>query len=239
MTCLKSLFTVLLLVSSAWPQAGAKAMFYNPVSGVPVPSVPLPVSPRMARPPAPALPAVVAPVAAARSIGLRYWIELLSTTGEMKRVTNDYAFRNGDRIRLHLESNIAGQLTIVQSQDGGPFQRLFPGRQTTGKVEAFTEQVIPSAKGTFRFDDRPGKLELLLKLESDATPVLMAAAVTDEETQRMAERMRADIEQAKRATGGKALVLEEDPETSTGAIYACTSPGKPGPLTLAIRLAHR
>ena len=238
MSCLKSLFTALLLVSPAWPQAGAKAMFYNPVSGVPVPSVPLPVSPRMARPPAPALPAVIAPVNAARSIGLRYWIELLSTTGEMKRVTNDYAFRNGDRIRLHLESNIAGQLTIVQSQDGGAFQRLFPGRQSTGKVEAFSDQVIPSAKGSFRFDDHPGKLELLLKLETGEPPVLMAA-VTDEETQRMAMHMRAEIEQAKRATGGKALVLEEDPETSTGAIYACTSPGKPGPLTLAIRLAHR
>ena len=238
MPCLKSVFTALLLVTPSWPQSGAKAMFYNPVSGVAVPSVPLPARVALARPSAPPDP-MAGPVSAARSIGLRYWIELLSTTGEMKRVTNDYAFRNGDRIRLHLESNVAGQLTIVQSQDGGPFQRLFPGRQTTGKVEAFTEQVIPSAKGTFRFDDRPGKLELLLKLESDATPVLMAAAVTDEETQRMAERMRAEIEQAKRATGGKALVLEEDPETSTGAIYACTSPGKPGPLTLALRLAHR
>ena len=239
MPCLKSVFTALLLVSPAWPQAGAKAMFYNPVSGIPVPSVPLPVTPRIARQPAPATAAIVAPVAAARSIGLRYWIELLSTTGEMKRVTNDYAFRNGDRIRLHVESNIAGRLTIVQSQDGGPFQRLFPGRQSTGKVAPFTDQVIPSAKGSFRFDERPGKLELLLKLENEPTPVMMAAAVTDEEMQRMVAGMQAEIEQAKRATGGKALVLEEDPETTTGVTYACTTPGKPGPLTLSIRLAHR
>lgn len=234
--------------SAAWAQnQGAKALFYNPISGNATAA-----DPRVRRPTATTTPGT--PVSKPKpspgeptgvaSAGLRYWIELQTLSGEIRPVPASHIFKSGDRIRLHVQSNIPGKLTILQKQDGGPAGLLFPPASANGRVEAFQDNVIPSMKASFRFDNKPGKIALIMELEGDP-PVLLAsstppaAPAPPNDFEQMERRMRAEMEAAKRK-GGKSLVFEEDSDPKEGS-FACqpVEAGKRPKLIAALTLTHQ
>ncbi|MDX1982850.1 MAG: DUF4384 domain-containing protein [Bryobacteraceae bacterium] len=251
----------------AQEQAGAKALFVDPTSGVTIqggaPATP-PVRATTTRPRAGAAQARSGPVKEGTVTGLRYWIELQTEQGQLLRVNSSRVFRSGERIRLHVESNVDGSLVILQSQDNGPFSRLFPtASNPAGRVTKYQDQAFPSKAGWFRFDSKPGDIRLMLMVQADpsgsSAPVSVAAnqprqsagqagptgdsqPITEarpdrESAEQIEARMRAQMASQK---GSKALVVEEDGESSTVVVDTRrASEVPPGAVAVEIRLSHR
>src|SRR5258708_2110721 len=107
------------------------------------------------------------PVTVNAVTGLKYWIELLTPEKQLLRVNANRQFKSGERIRFHVESNVDGALTMMQSQDDGALEMLFPGRTgADNRIRRFQEKVFPSETGFFRFDSRTGNIRLLLLVQA-------------------------------------------------------------------------
>jgi hypothetical protein len=186
--------TMVAFAASAQTQrrTGAKDIFIDPSAGSVV------YTPRKDA----KIPNPTAEGAGPSSMGIRYRIELLTTEGEIRPVSAARAFHTDERIRLQLESNLAGRLIIWQQLNGGPPEQLFPSRKRAADmwIEAYTPVLIP-ARG-FKFDDKPGLITLTVRVDpgrAGAESQEVAHAVPPiEETQRMAEE------------GSRSLVFEED-----------------------------
>jgi hypothetical protein len=131
------------------PPAGAKALFYGS-SGATVPST------------APA-PARQATSRRQDYMGVRYWIDLLEPSGQLRRVTTDYVFRAGDRIRLNVQSNREGYLSLLNLGSSGRATSLFPPPGQDGAVVASQVYQVPTT-GFLRFDSTPGEETVVLLL---------------------------------------------------------------------------
>ena len=155
---------------------GAKAYFYNATSDVEIkdggpPDV---TKPR---------PAVHSPgsggsgASKAPATGVQYAIELQTPDGKMSTVPSTYTFHTGDRIRLHIKSNVDGRLVVMQSQDQGPYRLLFPPSPSAdNRVKKFEDNVFPPK--FFRFDQNPGDVKLMLMVTADgAKPNMVAVTV--------------------------------------------------------------
>ncbi len=143
--------------------------------------------------------------------GVMYYVEFLRPTGELTRVNSDHVFHSGDRIRLHLQSNIDGNLVIYQSENGSEPQVLFPSPKLadgSGRITKASDVVLPSPKAWFKFDDHPGQILLTLKLSADSK----ASPVTDNPTLMADAGSAHEIEAAQK--GSKALVIETDDSPS-------------------------
>jgi len=246
---------------------GAKALFLDPTSSVTLQrSASSPVSAGPKKPPVSPATKTSSPESGEGLItGLRYWIEVQTDRGQLLRVTSSRIFKSGERMRLHFESNVDGSLVILQSQDSGPYAKLFPNSTASGRVEKFTDQVFPSKNGWFRFDSRPGDIRLMVMLQPHASglpnslqshlssrqAVVTASAphpgatnLPNEPVQPPGDleaRMRAQME---RLRGSKALVVEEDNSSAQPAGYAVldrrNDPSLESSLiTLEVKLAHR
>ncbi len=138
---------------------GAKALFHG-ASGATI------------RPDAPAPGASPAPSASPTSslapqeyMGVRYWVELVEPSGQQRRVTADHVFRAGDRIRLNVQSNRDGALSLVNIGSTGRVTPLFPAArdEAAGAIRANQVYQVPP-HGYLRFDHNPGEEILLLVL---------------------------------------------------------------------------
>ena len=117
---MRTLFAVTALVTvslAAQPvQKGAKALFLDTQTGkLTMPTVTRPATKSETRPVE--VPAIT---------GLMYYMELVSPNGELTRLNSNSTFHSGEKFRVHVTSNIDGWLTILQSQDAGRFEKLFP-----------------------------------------------------------------------------------------------------------------
>jgi hypothetical protein len=155
----------------AWAQSeqGAKALFHDSTSGVTLqsPGAPKP-TPRPTTTTSTTTSTRPASPKPAPVTGLMYYVELLQPSGEALRVNTTRGFRSNDRIRFHVLSNVSGRLAILQSENGGAFEPLFPHPQLRGgddRVESGVETVIP-----MRFDSRPGKIKLLMMVTAASAP---------------------------------------------------------------------
>ncbi|MBX9668988.1 MAG: DUF4384 domain-containing protein [Candidatus Obscuribacterales bacterium] len=123
--------------------------------------------------------------------GVQYYIEL-HRDGHLSKVTNKFGFKNGDKIRFHVKSNVDGYAYILlKSGSRGEQSVLFPdqGSGDDNKVKRGDDYVIPSS-GFLTFDDNPGteKVSLLLSrtpIDAQAylagpkdSPTLIASAMT-------------------------------------------------------------
>ena len=165
-------------------------------------------------------------VVGAPVMGLRYWVDLVDAQGNTRQVTTDYAFRRGDRIKLHVMSNQDGYLTLVNVGTSGRTTVLFPSASPSGSgnfVKAGTDYAIPPG-GYLRFDDTPGQEVLVLTFSPrpDAVPSGTAAVAM--------------------AQGAKDLVHEVDRSSPQPAAYAVAPGGQgtaPRTIALQIRLKHQ
>jgi hypothetical protein len=165
-------------------EEGAKSLFRDASSGVvlhtpggskpggaPRPSP----GPRTAPRPGPA--AEVQPVSLPAVTGLMYWIELRTESGQLLRVNANRQFKTGERIRLHVTSNVDGELTIMQSQNNGPLEMLFPASAgQDNRVRRYEEKVFPSETGFFRFNAQTGNIRLLLMVRAEGAPETLVAS---------------------------------------------------------------
>lgn len=127
--------------------AGAKALFYGS-SGATVPST---------------APVRQAPARRPDFMGVRYWIDLVEPNGQLRRVTTDHVFRAGDRIRLNVQSNREGYLSLLNLGSSGRATPLFPAAGQDGAVLANQTYQVP-ANGFLRFDSTPGEETIVLLL---------------------------------------------------------------------------
>lgn len=200
----------------AYPQtqhpSGAKALFFTAKSGKETPATAAspPEQHAHARPAATRSPGTVT--------GLRYYIELERLDHRLSNVNNEHVFHSGDRIRLHVISNVDGSLVIFQQQGDEPEERLFPSSHrsnATGLISRRVDTVLPSTHSWFVFDEHPGQIRLTLLLiaqsadpkdESDTPTTLQAQAS-------MAHSL------AKAIDGSKALRIEIDDSPVDTAEY--------------------
>ncbi len=221
------LFIGLSLLAQQAPPSGAKALFFDTQTG----KVTMPTVPQSARNPSVQVPAIM---------GLMYYLELISTDGELVRVNSNRAFHSGDRFRLHVTSNIDGWLTILQSQGGAKFEKLFPTAALPGlasNVKKGIDTILPSPGGWFKFDDRPGEIRVLMMLTAEPTGSTTQVASNEAMT---SENMRA-LEQVQR--GSKALLIESSDSAKEGyevRVVNSTQDRKlpPGQIVVELKLQH-
>lgn len=97
--------------------------------------------------------------------GLQYWIEL-KRGGKVQNVSNKFAFKSGDKIRIHVKSNIDGYAYVMLLEGSrGEHSVLFPDSHfhDNNKVRSNHDIPIP-AEGYLAFDQNPGTEKLVLLL---------------------------------------------------------------------------
>ena len=240
----------LLLSLSCLPQSpdeqGAKSIFYDTQTG----AIIVPKVPRVAVPPhASAGSAKQKPAEKVPAItGLMYHFDLLQPDGQLIRVNANRTFHSGDRIRLHVMANIDGDLTIMQSQDGGPFERLFPSPKLpagAGRIAKGVDTVLPSAKSWFVFDEHPGELHLMMLLSAIATgqsDSIAGAEHQDSPTATADIASLKDLESVQK--GSKALKIETDDSAQQASEVRIVdsrldSKLPPGQIVVELKLLHR
>ncbi len=92
--------------------------------------------------------------------GVMYWIELVRPGGSIMRVSNDRAFRSGDRIRIHLTTNSDGYLQVMHKGSSGEIVPI--PLNNNGEVKMGADYVIPANGGALAFDNNPGQERLNL-----------------------------------------------------------------------------
>jgi hypothetical protein len=196
---------VTLLMTAGAPSAApddvrAKELFYNP--GTPE----LPARKTTANP-STRLPKA-GPRAAARNIGLKCSIQLRNNSGEWDWVSPERPFYSGEHILIHVESNTSGWITILQKQDDGTPELLFPDRQMSKNgdlVEARSEVKIPLV-----FDEHPGKIRLFVLLRTEKSDAARTASPDDS---------KALLAQAETVSRSKGLRIDVDTDASQPAKF--------------------
>ncbi|MBI2884215.1 MAG: DUF4384 domain-containing protein [Candidatus Methylomirabilis oxyfera] len=230
-------WTVAFMVQSALAQSGAKAIYYSE-SGPTVTTQPT----SRGRTSVPKKSgSQVANKQQREYMGLTYWIELIGTEGQKKRVTTDYTFRSGDRIKLHVQSNRDGYLYLVNLGSTGRSHMLFPyqGMAQGNTVKANVEYEVPYTEHIL-FDQSPGEETLLVMLSS--TPMgeilqpgdIRPASLSTEDTARLLANVK--------EKGAKDLILETDTTSTRPASYAVAplaSLKAGGMMTLHVKLKHQ
>ncbi len=129
--------------------------------------------------------------------GLQYWIEL-KRGGKVLNVSNKFAFKSGDKIRIHVKSNIDGYAYVMLFEGSrGEQSVLFPDPQfhDNNKVRSNHDIPIP-AEGFLAFDQNPGTEKLVLLLSR--TQLDAAKYVAD--------KARARVQIAAVSNGSKDLI---------------------------------
>jgi hypothetical protein len=179
-----------------------------------------------------------------------YYLELLQADGQLVRVTSSTVFHSGERVRLHVTSNVDGALLILQKQDQGPFERLLPSSAVPASaalVRKSIDTLLPSADGWFKFDERPGEIQLLVMLvatpDAPATVVASQSAATNPlgvaspsaETLQTLERVQ---------RGSKGLLIETTKSPADAGEWRILDSQRdknitPGQIVVEIKLQHR
>lgn len=101
--------------------------------------------------------------------GVQYWIEL-KRNGRVTRVNNKFDFQSGDRIKIHVKSNIDGfAYVILKEGSEGEHAVLFPDAKLRddNRIKAGCDYALPG-DGYLMFDSHPGNEKLMLVLSRGA-----------------------------------------------------------------------
>ena len=108
----------------------------------------------------------------AQVVAVKATIEL-KRNGQVSTVSPSHEFKSGDRVKLVYTPNIDGYAYWMAKGSSGALTVLFPSVQAgvDNKVTRNTEYTVP-VKETFKFDDTPGKEELLCVISPERIPEL-------------------------------------------------------------------
>jgi hypothetical protein len=199
---------VLVAASSSRAQTGAKSLFEAGGSAIVA-------SPRTALLPGPGKSSggsgAVSPVNGRPPLALRYSVRLVSDADRNGReVAVSRTFRSGERIRLVVQTNVDGYVSVAQIGTDGTAGMLYPdpaGGLAMAQVGAFQDVLVPGPDHFFRFDETAGVERLFLVFARDPAelePLALASTMA-------AGQVAALRWYAEREHGAKNLVLEEDP----------------------------
>jgi hypothetical protein len=166
--------------------------------------------------------------------GLSYWIELNDASGSpAQTVTDQHAFKAGDRIRLHFKSSADGTISIIQIDSSGTSSVLFPdGRRhlTDDALRVGMDRALPSEKFWFKFDSHPGTEKILVLFARNRTELDRAFPTRPEMDERTTATL---IATAKTSAGSKGLSIDAESSELT------VSNANGAPLVMEINLTHR
>lgn len=96
--------------------------------------------------------------------------------GEQVSVSPEYAFRNGDEIRLSVESKQDGYLYLVQKGSSGRLNMIYPQRRIAGGAHSIksNQEVMIPAEGWFKFDNRTGTETIFAVFSPKPDPKFLA-----------------------------------------------------------------
>src|ERR1044071_5852746 len=105
------------------------------------------------------------------AFALRLTIEL-KRDGEVKIVSPQSEFKNGDQIRLHFVSNLDGYVYAMNKPPSGETKVIFPTPETgaDNMVRKDQDYTIPSTNGWFRLTGTAGAETVLMILSAKALP---------------------------------------------------------------------
>lgn len=198
-------------------ERGAKAIFVDTTSGAVVTGdKPQPGGKSRAQKARPATTAAATPSA----VGLMYYIELVSPSGQTSRVTADRTFRSGERILLHVRSSVDGDVEVFQRETDGRHTRLFPDERVNGGsafIRKNVDTILPAPSAWFRFDDQAGteQLTVVLTPRASGAPSRPAPPVAS-----------VALDQVQSGAGSKGLLLETESTGAEQATYVVLPPQK-------------
>lgn len=175
--------------------------------------------------------------AAAPPIAVRYCLRRVDATGSiLGDAPLGVEFRSGDQVQLTVESNLDGQLAIVQHGSNGHIGLLYPPpaeRRIATPIEARRPLVLPSPRHSFTFDATPGteRLWLVFGREASAVAGLPLAGAMDASD---LEVLRLLVD---REIGAKNLVVESLNDPGDPCTYAADLEGRL--VVQEIELLHR
>lgn len=212
---------VLLLVSSVAAQnkkeAGAKDLFYDPVTGATLKPSEKQKDPRTGM-----IKVKQTEGAPVKYVGIHYWIELEG----VGPVTADRVFHTGERIKLHVRSNVDGYLSLWALDPSGQGKLLFPTSGQKNFVRADTPYVTPG----FIVFKPPVQDERLLIFFSRSEKDLPAPSAASTGAEMIARTLG--------PTGARALVFEtEEKNAEELGEYVVNKEG--GPVAKEVRLKHQ
>lgn len=98
--------------------------------------------------------------------GLTYCLELFRK-GKSQLVDQNFAFQNGDQVRIHVKTNFDGYAYIILATGtSGKRAVLFPTGSEPNNIVHGREYILPT-NGALRFDDKPGKEALQVVASRD------------------------------------------------------------------------
>jgi hypothetical protein len=201
-------------------EAGAKALFYDPGTGAI-----LKPSEKQKDPRTNMIKVKPSGTSQAKYVGLHYWIEL----DGVGPISDEYVFRTGDGIRLHVRSNVDGYLSLWSLDPSGRGSLLFPvPGQTEGEnlIKADTPYTTP------------GKIKFSPPVEDERLLVFFSRSKADIPSPQGTKDDAGMVARSLGPNGSKALVFETEKKTSTElGNYVVNKNG--GPIAKEIRLRHR
>lgn len=230
-TCLvMGLFPSLSLAVQDRAEPGAKALFYDPLSGniiTPAEKKTVMLSNAVRakrRQPSQRRPSQRQPTQVMAS-GIHYWIEL----DGVGPVTADRIFRTGDAIRLHIRSNVDGYMSLWSLDPFGYGKPLFPAPnqpQPDNQIKAGLPYVTPS------------KIRFVPPVEDETLLVFFSTSLQNLPMLKGNQGDNEIIAQAENSVGSKALVSETETKKPTQiGSYVINKNG--GLVVQKIRLRHR
>jgi len=116
----------------------------------------------------------------AQNAGISYWIEL-RRKGTKSSVAENTVFCSGDKIRLHVTSNIDGYAQVaLKKGSSGKSSVLFPRQGESSKIQAGKEFCLPSV-GFLEFDHKPGTEILAIAIAPDLVELKDLLTPSEEE----------------------------------------------------------
>ena len=209
---------------------GARTLFYDPVNGLAAPPAPVvraatkqrPVAAPVAAKPRTGTETPVSAIAAPKYVGVHYWVELEGAG----IVTANRAFKTGERIRVHLRTNVDGYLSLWSLDQTGKGTLLYP---TSTAKDAFIKADAPYVT--------PGFIRFSPPAEDERLLLFFSRRPTDLPPNR--QSIAADEVQAatKAPAGSRALVFETEEKNPTEiGTYIVNREG--GPVVAEVRLKH-
>lgn len=201
-------------------ESGAKALFYDPESG----SV-LKTQEKKKNPQTGIIKVKRVQPGRAKYTGIHYWIEL----DGVGPVTADHTFRTGDRIAIHIRSNVDGYMSLWSITPSGAGTRLFPATGQTSQtnfIKADDEYITP------------GKIRFTLPVEDERLLIFFSRSQADLPEYSNSSSAGDVLARSRDAAGSKALLFETENKNPTEVgNYVVNKNG--GAVVREIRLKHR
>ena len=186
--------------------------------------------------------------------GIKILIEL-KRDGETRMVPLDYAFRAGDKVKFHFETNFNAYVRVINLGTDGKPQLLYPYQGAPELVTRSRHYAIPQGELWFEFDQSPGTEQLSFIFSSKplvaeaqnhgAEPPSNQRSVTPTRPGRSAhsngdeQQALADLNSSSLENGKNLLLVQDSQGNNNSAYGVATAQTLRKPIGIRINLRHQ